>query len=50
MVVDPQIGTGTTAVACTHLPGESFIGCDIDAKKVKITSHRVATKGKIKSA
>ncbi len=50
LVVDPQIGTGTSAVACCQLPGKSFIGCDIDAKKVKIAKHRIATEGKNKSA
>lgn len=44
LVVDPQFGTGTTAVACAQL-GKRFVGCDIDPKKVKIARHRVAVEG-----
>ena len=43
VVVDPHLGTGTTAVACAQLLGKQFIGCDIDANKVRIARHRIAT-------
>lgn len=45
LVVDPQIGTGTTAIACAQSPGKRFIGCDIDANKVAIAKHRISTEG-----
>jgi ParB-like chromosome segregation protein Spo0J len=50
LVVDPQLGTGTTAVACAQLPGKRFVGCDIDANQVKIARHRIATEGAEKEA
>jgi len=48
LVVDPQFGTGTTAVACAQL-GKRFVGCDIDSKKVKIAKHRVAVEAQGKN-
>ena len=39
-VVDPFLGSGTTAVACLGL-GRRFIGCDIDADAVTIARRRV---------
>lgn len=44
VVVDPQLGTGTTAVACCQL-GIRFIGGDIDPKMVEIARYRIATEG-----
>lgn len=44
LVVDPQLGTGTSAVACRQL-GVRFIGCDIDPKKIKIANYRIAQEG-----
>lgn len=40
LVVDPFLGSGTTAVACVHL-GRRFVGCDIDADAVTIARRRV---------
>jgi ParB family chromosome partitioning protein len=40
LVVDPFLGSGTTAVACLRL-GRQFVGCDIDAGAVAIARRRV---------
>jgi SAM-dependent methyltransferase len=40
LVIDPFVGSGTTAVACLQL-GRRFIGCDIDAGAVAIARRRV---------
>ncbi|RLC87698.1 MAG: hypothetical protein DRJ03_05330 [Chloroflexi bacterium] len=41
LVVDPFLGSGTTAVACRDL-GRRFVGCDIDPKAVAIAKERLA--------
>ena len=41
LVLDPFIGTGTTAVAAKRL-GRKFIGIDIDKKYVNITEHKLS--------
>lgn len=41
LVCDPCCGTGTTGVAAIRL-GRRFVGCDIDASKVKIAQSRIA--------
>ncbi len=41
IVLDPFIGTGTTAVAAKKL-GRKFIGIDIDTKYVEITNRKLA--------
>ncbi len=44
VIVDPHLGTGTNAVACNLIgEGRKFIGCDNEAKKIKIARHRLAT-------
>jgi hypothetical protein len=51
LVVDPHLGTGTSAVACCQLStsedaqGIRFVGCDIDPEKVQIAKYRVAQEG-----
>jgi hypothetical protein len=40
LVVDPFVGSGTTAVVCRDL-GRRFIGCDVDAEAVAIATNRV---------
>ncbi len=40
LVVDPFLGSGTTALACLRL-GRRFIGCDINAGAVAIARRRV---------
>jgi len=40
LVVDPFLGSGTTAVACLRL-GRQFVGCDTDAGAVAIAHRRV---------
>jgi adenine-specific DNA-methyltransferase len=44
LVVDPFMGSGTTAVAAV-LEGRSFAGCDVNAKYVAIAKHRVSETG-----
>jgi ParB-like chromosome segregation protein Spo0J len=41
LVVDPFVGSGTTAVACRDV-GRRFIGCDIDAGHVRTARERLA--------
>jgi hypothetical protein len=41
LVLDPCMGSGTTGVAA-HQVGRRFIGCDIDQKKWRIASNRIA--------
>lgn len=41
LVVDPFLGSGTTAVACL-LEGRRFVGCDIDPACVAVTAERLA--------
>jgi len=40
LVVDPFLGTGTTAVACLN-SGRNFVGFDISAKCVKVARDRI---------
>ncbi len=40
LIVDPFIGSGTTAVAAV-MEGRRFIGCDIDAGCVETTRRRL---------
>ena len=49
-VLDPHLGTGTNAVACSLLGDRHFIGCDIDKQQVKTARYRVAHEGQQKSA
>ncbi|QDU05927.1 DNA methylase [Gimesia chilikensis] len=47
-VIDPQVGTGTNAVAVSLVgEGRNFVGCDINDNQIKTTRHRIATEGKI---
>lgn len=41
LVVDPFLGSGTTAAACRRL-GRRFIGCDVDPLAVQRTKERIA--------
>jgi site-specific DNA-methyltransferase (adenine-specific) len=41
LVVDPFLGSGTTAVACQQL-GRRFVGCDTDPRAVDIARERLA--------
>lgn len=41
LVVDPFVGSGTTAVACQQL-GRRFVGCDVDAAAVATARRRIA--------
>lgn len=41
VVLDPFMGSGTTAVAC-HLSGRHFVGMEMDAKYIGITHERLA--------
>ena len=43
VVCDPQVGTGTNAVACSLIGGRTFIGCDINERQVQTARHRVST-------
>ena len=44
LIVDPQVGTGTNAVAATKVgEGRRFIGCDIDEQQIARARHRMAT-------
>jgi len=40
LVIDPFLGSGTTAVVCRDL-GRRFIGCDIDPKAIAIARERL---------
>jgi len=40
LVVDPFLGSGTTAVACLRI-GRRFIGCDADPEAVLATNSRI---------
>lgn len=40
LILDPFMGSGTTALACIKL-GRKFIGCDIEPKYVKIAEERL---------
>jgi DNA methylase len=40
LVVDPFLGSGTTAVACLR-PGRRFVGCDADPEAVLATNRRI---------
>lgn len=40
LVIDPFVGSGTTALACFQ-EGFDFMGCDNDAKSVLIADHRI---------
>jgi adenine-specific DNA-methyltransferase len=42
LVVDPYLGSGSTGVAST-IEGRVFMGCDIEAKYVKIARNRLKT-------
>jgi 16S rRNA G966 N2-methylase RsmD len=44
LVVDPFVGSGTTAIACVRLQ-RRFVGCDIDPQAVAIARRRVANIG-----
>lgn len=39
-ILDPFLGSGTTALACLQL-GRDFVGCDIDPECIAITQKRV---------
>ena len=39
-VMDPMMGSGTTAVACVEL-GRQFFGCDEDAHAISIAASRL---------
>lgn len=41
LVIDPYLGSGSTAIAAL-LEGRHFMGCDIEAKYVKIAQRRVS--------
>jgi site-specific DNA-methyltransferase (adenine-specific) len=41
LVVDPFLGSGTTAVACARL-GRRIVGCDVDAACIATTRSRLA--------
>jgi len=41
IVLDPFMGSGTTAVACTKL-GRNFIGFEIEPKYVEMANKRIA--------
>lgn len=41
MVLDPFLGSGTTAIACKQL-GRSYIGCDINSEYIQMTENRLA--------
>ena len=41
LVVDPFVGSGTTAVACKDL-GRRFVGCDVDPECVAMAKRRLA--------
>lgn len=49
-ILDPQVRTGTNAVACSLLGDRTFIGCDIGKRKVRTTRYRLATEDQQKSA
>lgn len=40
LIVDPFLGSGTTALACKEL-GRDFIGCDIDSNYCQIANDRL---------
>lgn len=42
LVVDPFLGSGTTAIAARDL-GRRFVGCDVDPDRVTAARHRLAT-------
>ena len=43
LVVDPFLGSGTTAVACRKIGGgRRFIGCDLDEKALRLSMDRLA--------
>lgn len=42
LVIDPFLGSGTTAVACQET-GRRFMGCDIDPQYIKKARRRIAT-------
>lgn len=48
VVLDPHLGTGTNAVACSLLGDRSFIGCDVDEQQVRTARYRVANEGRQK--
>ncbi len=50
VVLDPHLGTGTNAVACSLLGGRTFIGCDIDERQIQIARHRVSSEGQRQTA
>lgn len=45
LVLDPTLGSGTTAVACKTLGNRSFVGCDADDECVRMTRRRLASVG-----
>ena len=48
LVVDPFIGSGTTAVGC-HKLNRAFVGCDGDRKAVDIATARLLETGQKRS-
>lgn len=50
VVLDPHLGTGTYAVACSLLGDRQFVGCDVDPQQIKTARYRVAHEGRRNSA
>ena len=42
LVIDPFLGSGTTAVACAS-NGRRFAGCDIDSRYIEVATRRLAS-------